>query len=309
MIYAIGIIISFVIYIIIGSVLSRKVSSVEDYYVSGRNATTVMITGTLIASFLSTVAFMGEVGFSYDGYPIVLLILSIFNASGYVFGVFLFGRYLRRSNSLTVPEYFGERFHSTKVRRAAALTTILGVAAYLVAVTQGGAVLLSEILDVTYPMALIIMWLVYSSFTFLSGARGVVFTDTIMFFIFTIGAFIAIPFIIKAAGGWPDAIINTATLSSKPDILSWHGLTGDGAYMGAPLEVLIWAVILGLVWGCVVAVSPWQTSRYLMAKNEHVAIRAGIISMVVLLVLYLFLQIGVSAVNVVNPDISPSEKV
>ncbi|WP_202190585.1 hypothetical protein [Bacillus sp. BA3] len=46
--------------------------------------------------------------------------------------------------------------------------------------------------------------------------------------------------------------------------------------MGTPWEALAWAVIIGLVWGIVIAVSPWQSSRYLMAKNEHVAIRAGV---------------------------------
>lgn len=110
MIYIIGIIVSFIIYISIGAILSRTIKSSSDYYVSGRQGTTLFVTGTLVASFLSTVAFMGEVGFAYEGYPIPLLILVIFNASGYVFGVFFFGRYLRRSKALTVPEYFGNRF-------------------------------------------------------------------------------------------------------------------------------------------------------------------------------------------------------
>src|SRR5690606_35519605 len=110
--YLIGILVGFAIFILIGIVLSKKIANVEDYYVSGRNATTVLISGSLVASFLSSVTFMGEAGFSYAGYPIIQLVLVIFNASGYVFGVFLFGRYLRRSNAITVPEYFGKRFNS-----------------------------------------------------------------------------------------------------------------------------------------------------------------------------------------------------
>lgn len=276
MIYTLGIIVSFIIYVLIGVVLSKRVKTSEEYYVSGRGASTLMVTGTLVASFLSTVAFMGEVGFSYDGYPILLLILVIFNASGYVFGVFLFGRYLRRSQALTVPEYFGRRFNSNKVRLAAAITTILGVSAYLVAVTQGGALLLAEIAGVPYVVALLIMWIVYASFTVLSGAKGVMVNDTIMFFIFSLATYLSFPYLLKAAGGFPDAIIKTANLASRPDMLSWHGLTGEKAYMGAPLEALIWAIILGIVWGAVISISPWQSSRYLMAKNEHVAIRSGI---------------------------------
>src|SRR5699024_2789215 len=112
MIFIIGIVVSFLIYIFIGLVLSRTIKDSDDYYISGRQGSTVMVTGTLVASFLSTVSFMGEVGFSYEGYVIPLLTLVIFNTSGYIFGVFLFGRYIRRSRSLTVPEYFGNRFQS-----------------------------------------------------------------------------------------------------------------------------------------------------------------------------------------------------
>lgn len=309
MAFTLGIVVSFIVYVCIGLFLSRKVKSSEEYYVSGRSGSTLMITGTLVASFLSTVSFMGEAGFSYDGYPILLLILVIFNASGYVFGVFLFGRYLRRSQSLTVPEYFGNRFQSNKVRMAAAITTVLGVAAYLVAVTQGAAVLLSEISGTSYAVALLIMWLVYSSFTILSGARGVMVNDTIMFFLFSIATYLAFPYIISAAGGFPGAITKAAHLPARPDLLSWHGITGEGAYMGTPWEALIWAVILGLVWGAVIAISPWQSSRYLMAKSEHVAIRSGVWATISIITIYLFLHISISTITTVKSDIAPSEKV
>lgn len=309
MIYIVGIIISFIIYILIGLFLSKRVKTSEEYYVSGRGGSTLMVTGTLVASYLSTVAFMGEAGFTYDGYPIILLILVIPNACGYVIGVLFFGRFLRRSKSLTVPEFFGNRFNSNKVRLAAAITTILGVSAYLVAVTQGGAVLLAEIFGVSYVVALLVMWVVYASFTVLSGAKGVMVNDTIMFFIFSIATYLSFPYLLKAAGGYPESIIKTANLESRPDMLSWHGITGEGAYMGSPWEALIWAIILGFVWGAVIAISPWQSSRYLMARNEHVAIRSGIWSTVCIMTIYLFLHISVSTVATINPDITPSEKV
>ena len=41
---------------------------------------------------------------------------------------------------------------------------------------------------------------------------------------------------------------------------------------------LTYALILGLAWGIVVAVSPWQASRYLMARNEHTVIRSATIT-------------------------------
>ncbi|WP_174614691.1 sodium:solute symporter family protein [Virgibacillus ihumii] len=309
MVYVIGIVVALLFFIAIGVFLSKKVSNVEDYYVSGRNAPTLLITGSLVASFLSSVTFMGEAGFSYSGYPIIQLILVVFNASGYVLGAFFFGRYLRRSRALTVPEYFGKRFDSQKIRKVAGITTIFGVSAYLVAVTQGGALLFSSVSGISYGVSVAIIWIAYTSFTFLSGAKGVLVNDTIMFIIFLLATVVGVPFILHATGGWPDAIINTASLQTHPGILSWHGLNGSESFFNSPVEALMWAVILGLVWGTVVAVSPWQTSRYLMAKSEHVVIRSGVIATIAIFVIYLFLHMGMATVNLVNPNINPVENV
>ncbi|MER1987341.1 MAG: sodium:solute symporter family protein [Solibacillus sp.] len=309
MIFIVGIIVSFILYMIVGWALSKTVKNTEDFYVSGRSGSTLMVTGTLVASFLSTVSFMGEAGFSYEGYPIPLLILVVFNASGYIFGVFLFGRYLRRSRTLTVPEYFGKRFNSKKVRLIAAITTIIGISAYLVAVTQGSSLLLAEIFDIPYAIAIVIMCIVFASFTIMSGSKGVMVNDTIMFFIFSIATYVSFPYIIKSAGGFPDAIMKAAQNVEKPDLFSWHGITGEAAYMGTPLDVLAWAVLLGLVWGAVVAISPWQSSRYLMAKSEHVAIRSGVWATISIITIYLFLHLSMAVINNVNSTVAPTEKI
>src|SRR5699024_796767 len=211
--------------------------------------------------------------------------------------------------ALTLPEYFGERFQSKSIRLAAAITLIIGITAYLVAVTQGAGLLLSEITGMNYTFSLILITVIFTVITFSAGAKGVLITDTLMFLVFTIATFLSIPYILKAAGGVPDAIINASKLSEKPDIMTWHGITGADAYMGSSFDVLLWCVIIGIVWGLVIAVSPWQTSRYLMAKNEHVAIRSSILSTIVLAVIYLFLHITMLTVNVVNPGIEPAERV
>lgn len=309
MIYTIGALVSFVIYLLVGLVVSKKVKNLEDYYVSGRNAPTLLIVGSLVASYLSTVAFMGDASFSYDGYGLPMLIMSIFVLPGYIIGVMFFGRYLRRSKALTLPEYFGERFQSKSIRLAAAITLIIGITAYLVAVTQGAGLLLSEITGMNYTFSLILITVIFTVITFSAGAKGVLITDTLMFLVFTIATFYSIPYILKAAGGVPEAIINASKLSEKPDIMAWHGITGEGAYMGTSTDVLLWAIIIGIVWGFVIAVSPWQTSRYLMAKNEHVALRSSVLSTIVLALIYLFLHMTMLAVNVVNPGIEPSERV
>lgn len=309
-VYVVGAVLACIIYIGIGIVSSLKVKSVEDYYVSGRSASTLFLVASLVASYLSTIVFMGDAGFAYDGYVVPLLIMSLFVLPGYVIGVLFFGRYLRRSEALTLPDYFGKRFNSRAVQRMSAVTLIVGIISYLVAITQGASLLLAEIMpDLSYQNALIIVVLIYTSITFLSGAKGVLWVDTVMFLIFTAATFLALPYIIKAAGGFTEAMMKIQTLPEKPNILSWHGVTGENNYLGKPLHIFFFTAIIGFVWGSVLAVSPWQAKSYLMAKSEHVAIRAAILSTIVIAVMYLVVHFTMTIVNAIDPSINPSERV
>ncbi|WP_436348142.1 sodium:solute symporter family protein [Natronorubrum sp. FCH18a] len=305
--FVIGVGISLVAFVLIGGYAGRLVDDMADYYVAGRNAPTLLIVGTLVASFLSTVAFLGELGFVYDGYGYLLLVLLPFNAAGYVIGSYFFGRYIYQMKPLTVPEYFGKRFDSNRVRIIAGLTLILGLSVYLVAITQGLSLLLEDIAQISYGWSVLIVVLAYVSFTFYSGSQGVVITDTIMFLIFVGATVIAGPFIVIATGGWPEVIQQLA--SSNPDMLAWHGYMGEGDYMGGPITSLIWAITLGFVWGMVVAISPWQTSRYIMAKDEHTILRSGLFSMGILMLLYLIFVLAIPSIRLINADISPSDMV
>lgn len=298
---------SFILYLVIGAVVGRKVKDKSDYYVAGRAAPTFLVAGTLVASFLSTVSFMGELGFSYDGYPVVMLLLTAFNISGYVLGVMLFGRYLRRSSALTVPEYFGKRFNSPGLQALAGVMVVVGIGLYLVAVTQGLVLVIGQLIDIPQWLLLVIVWASYTIFTFMSGSQGVLVNDTIMFVVFSVAAILGMGWIIGAAGGPVTAMQKMAELTSKPDGISWHGLTGADNYLGTPAQAVIYAVTFGIVWCTVVAVSPWQSSRFLMAKNEHVAIRSALFATAALAVTYLFLTFGGFSINLFNDGINPSE--
>lgn len=56
------------------------------------------------------------------------------------------------------------------------------------------------------------------------------------------------------------------------------------------------------------AVSPWQASRYMMAKDEHTVIRSSVITAGVLMVLYIALGLSSAAINLQNPDIEPAQE-
>jgi sodium/pantothenate symporter len=306
--YSTTILISLLIYIAVGNYAGRKVKHLEDYFVVGRQAPTLLIVGTLVASVLSTNAFLGETGFSYASQGGAYIIWPAIWVTGYVYGAILFGRYLRRSRVLTVAEFFGRRFNSQRVQTAAGVTVILGLGGYLLAVTQGTAVILSQLTPLTYDQALWISWLSYTLFTLYSGSRGVVITDTMMFLLFTAVSFLALYYIVDAHDGWLAAMEGLVALKEKPDLMTWHGVVGPGTEWDTPTDYVIWSIITGIAWSFVTAISPWQSSRYLMAKNEHVVIRSACIAAIVVAVSNLALFAAATVVNLSRTDIFPHEE-
>ena len=146
------------IYLLVGWYVGRKIKSLDDYYVAGRNSPTLLIIGTLVASFMSTNAYIGELGMSYTGHAPLIIIMTAGNCLGYLVGGLFFGRYLRRSKALTVPEFFGARFNSQRLQQFAGITILVGLTCYLLAVTWGVALIVSEVAQINYSTSIIFVW-------------------------------------------------------------------------------------------------------------------------------------------------------
>ncbi|MCK2182832.1 sodium:solute symporter family protein [Halomonas getboli] len=305
MVYTSAILLSLIGYFVIGHLAGRRVQHLDDYLVAGRNAPTFLILGTLVASYLSTSAFLGETGFAYQGYPFVMLIFAAISTSGCLLGALAFGRYLRRSGALTVPEFFGKRFASKRVQRIAGLTTVLGLGAYLLGVMQGAGIMFQELTGLPYWVGLVLVWLTYTGFILYSGSPGVMLTDTVMFVIFSVAALGGSLYIIQDLGGWHGVVEGLLAQGDKPGIALWHGmLQGDDATFATPGEALTWGLTLGLVWAAVLAASPWQSSRYLMARNEHVVMRSAMLTAVSLAVFYALMMMTGAAINLYDPTLN-----
>jgi sodium/pantothenate symporter len=308
-IYSGAVLLSLIVYVAVGNYAGRRVKKLDDYFVAGRRAPTLLIVGTLVASVLSTNIFLGETGFVYEGQAGPYLLWPPVAAMGYIFGALLFGRYLRRSRALTVADYFGKRFNSHRVQTAAGLTIIFGLGGYLLAVTQGTAILLTHITSLNFTQGLIVSWISYTAFTMYAGSRGVILTDTLMFLLFTTVAMLALIFLVQDAGGWVASVQELSRLPEKPDLMAWHGTVGDDTPFTSALDFALWNITLALAWGLVYAVSPWQSSRYLIARDEHVVMRAACIAAIFLILMELTLYFAGAVVNLSNPGIRPSEEV
>lgn len=291
-IYLIGMGITLVLYLIIGAVISRSVKNANDFYVAGRNAPAFLITGSLVASFIGVGLFMGDVGESYSGFFAPIMVAVGVLSVGYIVGSVFFGRYLRRSKVMTIPQYFEKRFDSKAMKLLATITGTIIMLVYSLSTVQGMGTLISAVADIDYKVCIIIVVAVFTLITMFSGAKGVLITDTIMFAVFSIATIIGAIFIAKEAGGWTSTVTEMATYEAIPDILAGSG--NLDYFYSTGTENMIWAVGYGIAWMAVLMVAPWQSSRYLMAKNEHSVIRSGIIASVsVFLIEFLMCMAGV----------------
>ena len=84
--FTITIIISVAIFVFIGTYSGRSIKELDDYFVAGRRAPTLLIVGTLVASVFSTSIFMGEAAFTYDGQLGAYMLFPGIAVVGYVYG-------------------------------------------------------------------------------------------------------------------------------------------------------------------------------------------------------------------------------
>lgn len=288
-----------ILYIVVGALISRQVKDTNDFYVAGRNAPAYLITGSLVASFIGVGLFMGDVGEAYSGFFAPIMVAVGILSVGYIVGSVFFGRYLRRSNALTIPQYFGKRFDSKAMQYLATITSIFIMLVYSLSGVQGISTLMSVVTKVDYNICVVLAVIVFTSITIFSGAKGVLITDTIMFAVFSIATIIGAAFVAHNAGGWTETVNEMANYSLIPGILSGSG--NLDYFYPTGTENMIWAVGYGIAWMAVLMVAPWQSSRYLMAKNEHTVIRSSIVASVSVFVIeFLMCMAGVFC-NKLNP--------
>ena len=305
-IYFWGMAISMVCYIAIGYFVSKKVKDADDYYVAGRRAPVLLLTGSLIASYVGTGLYTGDAAISYEGFFSSEAAGSAVTCIGYTMGVVLFGRYLRRLGVVTIPEFFEKRFQSKAVGKLASVICILTMGVYMISVSQGIGALMHGVTGVDQDICMLLAMIVFTFVAVVSGSNGVLITDTLMMFIFVIMTVIGCCYIAKAAGGWTAGV---EAVTRNPATSQWFRMGGPDDFLYGPRANTFWTFWTAIIWFGVCAVSPWQASRYVMAKSENVAIRSAVPAMLAGVGLNLIIVLSAALMQVVNPNIEDSSQV
>jgi SSS family solute:Na+ symporter len=248
-----------VVLIGVGALRSRGVENQEDFSVAGRQLSTFVLFGTMLATWIGTGSIFGNAGKTYEA-GIAAWILPLGGLFGIVALSFLAAK-ARRFAAITVQDILEQRYN--KWARVLGVITLVLTAVTIVSYQYRAA---AAVIDLALPdtfdfkTAVIIVALFIIIYTALAGMFSVAYTDLVMGVTMIIGILVTLPVLWNKAGGY-------AGIAAK---LPEDHMMFSGRFS--------WVQILGLLLppGLLVLGDANMYQRFFSARNEGMARRATI---------------------------------
>lgn len=236
---SIGILIVIILYLIfmlaIGFYFTNKHNDAGDYYLGGRKLGPLVTAMSAEASDMSSWLLMGLPGVAY----LTGVADAAWTAIGLAIGTYLnwlivakrIRRYTATTNSITIPDFFANRFHD-KGKALIAISSLFIVIFFIPYTASGFAAcgkLFSTLFDMPYITAMIISALVIVGYTALGGFLAASTTDLIQSIIMSIALIIVVSFGIGHAGGFDAVIENGKSLAGYLSLTQLHNQADNSA--------------------------------------------------------------------------------
>lgn len=307
----IAILIAFACYlfimILIGIFSMKKTNNTEDYFLGGRGLNSWVAALSAQASDMSGWLLMGLPGSIYAlGTGQAWIAIGLF--IGTVLNWLLIAKRLRRytivaNNSLTLPEFFENRFHDEKKILLGISSAVIVVffLVYTASALASGGKLFNMVFDIDYHIALAIGAIVILTYTFLGGFLAVCTTDFIQGTMMLI-ALLIVPIAAYNLVG-PDfsaALTNSGVASSD-----YMSLFSNG---GKPYAFV--DIISQLAWGLGYCGMPHILVRFMAIRSEREIKKSSTIAIIwVAISLFAACAIGVIGRAYLGGEIQDSENV
>ncbi len=265
----------FLAMIAVGVVAMRRggASSMEGYYLSGRNVGPLVTAMTMQSTSMSGYMFLGAGSLGYtQGY------YGFWYAAGDIGGgvvnLSVLGRRMRKLSqimgALTSIEYLEKRYPSKWIRLFSAILSVVLLGAYVLAQFIAGGKGLELVTGLPYEVALTIAVLVILAYTLMGGYGAVAYTDLVQSFVMLVGIVWILAATLEHVGGFTAA--NEAIGNLDPTMLSIWGK--DLAYEGQ------WGIVIGAVLIFSIGYMGWPhvVTRHMAMRNPFHARRAGVYS-------------------------------
>lgn len=288
----------FIVVVIIGFVYAKKSNqSSDNYFLGGRGLGPWVTAFSAEASDMSGWLLMGLPGIAY----FTGASEAIWTAIGLAIGTYLnwlfVAKRLRKysqvaGNSITLPDFFSNRFHDTKnvLMTIAALIILLFFSIYVGSCFVTCGKLFSTIFGLDYATMMVLGALVVFLYTFVGGYLSVCTTDLIQGAIMICALVVVFVGSVTAAGGVENTI---AFLQSIPGFLSGTEtatpvLNASGEQVieaglplfGDPVNYGIITIISGLAWGLGYFGMPQVLVRFMSVEHSDAIRKSRIIATV-----------------------------
>ena len=247
---AISIVAYLLIVLGIGVWFARKNNTVDDFYLGGRKLGPVVTAMSAEASDMSSWLLMGLPGVAY----LTGLADAFWTAIGLAIGTYInwlvvakrLRNYSVKTNSITIPEFFSNRFREDKkiLMALSALIIIIFFVPYTASGFAACGKLFGTIFGVDYHVAMVISAIVIVGYTCVGGFLAASTSDLIQSIIMTIALFVVFGFGIANAGGI-DAVIKNA--QALPGYLSLTETYNADTGTSSPYGII--TIISTLAWG------------------------------------------------------------
>ncbi len=253
--------------LLIGFWFAHKNKSTSDFYLGGRKLGPLVTAMSAEASDMSSYLLMGLPGLAYIsgvadvGWTVIGL------AAGTYLNWLLTARRLRRytqvTDSITLPQFFSNRFHDKKniLSAIAALVIIVFFIPYTASGFSACGKLFSSLFGIDYHLAMIVSAVVIVAYTAAGGFLAASTTDFIQSIVMTLAIFFVLIFATMKAGGVGAVMDNARELSGYLSLTATH--TADGAQPYGFLKI-----VSTLAWGLGYFGMPHILLRFMAIKDE-----------------------------------------
>ena len=256
--------------VVIGIIYSVKNETVSDFYLGGRKLGPLVTAMSAEASDMSSWLLMGLPGVAY----LTGCAEAVWTAIGLAIGTYLnwllvakkLRRYSAKNNSITIPEFFSNRYRddSHALLAISAIIIIIFFIPYTASGFSACGKLFSTLFGLDYMPAMIISAVVIVSYTAMGGFLAASTTDLIQSIVMTMALVIVVVFGVKTAGGMDAVMSNARSLEGYLSLTSIHNTETMGA---DPYSALTIASLLA--WGLGYFGMPHVLLRFMGIEDEN----------------------------------------
>lgn len=275
-----------------GIISGGKQKSVKDYFLGSTKVPWWAVCFSIVAAETSTLTFISIPGLAYAA-NLNFMQVTFGYLIGRIIVAYVFLPAYSKGELNTAYSYLENRFGG-KTRSFASVVFLFTRTAADGVRLFATAIPLKLMLDISYPLAIIIIAAVSLIYTYTGGVKGVIWVDVVQMFIYLGGAVIAAIFLINIIPGGIGEIVSVAGETNKFNIFNIGFENGISGFFQQP-----YTLIGGIIGGAFLSMASHGTDQLivqrLLTTKELKASQKAIIGsgIIVIIQFFIFMAVGV----------------